>query len=79
MKDAKRLLHRQGSDDSTDSFVDYGSRTTILLDSNMAPGIDFYLRCLKCGKDFKIPELITSSELITCSCGSESICVIETA
>ena len=79
MKDAKRLLHRQGSDDSIDSFVDYGSRTTILLDSNMAPGIDFYLRCLKCGKDFKSPALITSSELITCSCGSESICVIETA
>ena len=50
-----------------------------LLDSNMVPGKDFYLRCLKCGKDFKYPAFITSSELITCSCGSESICVIETA
>ena len=79
IQDAKRILHRHGSDDSIDSFVDYGTRITDLLDSNMAPGIDFYLRCLKCGKDFKSPALITSSELITCRCGSESIGVIETA
>ena len=78
-QDAKRVLHQQDSDESTDSFVAYGSQISLLLDSNMVPGIDFYLRCLKCGRDFKDPALITSSELITCSCGSESICVIETA
>jgi DNA-directed RNA polymerase subunit RPC12/RpoP len=79
IQDAKRRLHRRGSNDSIDSFVDYGSQIADLLDSNMVPGKDLYLRCLKCGKDFKYPAFITSSELITCSCGSESICVIETA
>ena len=79
LQDAKRILHCQASDDSIDSFVDYGSRIAFLLDTNMTPGTDFYIRCLKCGKDFKDPALITSSDVITCSCGSESMCVIETA
>jgi hypothetical protein len=60
-----------------DSFVDYGSVITNLLDLNMVPGVDFYLRCLKCGRDFKSPAIIHSTELITCSCGSTSIGVIE--
>lgn len=73
------MLHHYDSDESVDSFLDYGSRIADLLDSNMMPGLDFYLRCLKCGKDFKSPEVIKSIELITCSCGSISIGVIESA
>ena len=73
------MLNRQSSDESVDSFLDYGSPIRRLLDFGMVPGIDFYLRCLKCGQDFKSQAVINSSELITCKCGSTSIGVIETA
>ena len=72
-------MNKHDSDESVDSFLDYGSPIQRLLDLGMVPGIEFYLRCLKCGKDFKSLAIITSSELITCSCGSTSIVVIETA
>ena len=77
-QDANRILNRQDSDESVDSFLDYGCPIQRLLDFGMVPGIGFYLRCLKCGEDFKSLAIITSSELITCSCGSTSIGVIET-
>ena len=73
------MLHHYDSDESVDSFLDYGPRIADLLDSNMMPGLDFYLRCLKCGNDFKSPEVIKSIDLITCSCGSIPIGVIESA
>ena len=72
-------MNKQDSDESVDSFLDYGSPIQRLLDLGMAPGIDFYLRCLKCGEDFKSQAIINSSDLITCRCGSTSIGVIETA
>ena len=72
-------MNKEDSDESVDSFLDYGSPIQRLLDLGMVPGTEFYLRCLKCGKGFKSLAIITSSELITCSCGSTSIAVIEIA